>query len=97
MNLIPAVIKYSCKQISLLLYKDRKVDMENLTGKRIEMLREEKGWSKKYLADLLGMKSYTSVTKWENGNNLPRGLELIKLAQKFEVSSDYILGLSDKR
>ena len=97
MNLIPVVIKYSCKQISLLLYEVRKVDMENTTGKRIKLLREEKGWSKQFLADLLGMKSYTSVTKWENGNNLPRGLELIKLAQKFEVSTDYILGLSDNR
>lgn len=71
--------------------------MENITGKRIKLLREEKGWSKQFLADLLGMKSYTSVTKWENGNNLPRGLELIKLAKKFEVSSDYILGLSEER
>ena len=71
--------------------------MENITGKRIEMLREEKGWTKQHLAELIGMKSYTSVTKWENGNNLPRGLELIKLAQKFEVSSDYILGLKDER
>ena len=71
--------------------------MENITGKRIQLLREEKGWSKQFLADLFGMKSYTSVTKWENGNNLPRGLELIKLAKKFEVSSDYILGLSEER
>ena len=71
--------------------------MENITGKRIQLLREEKGWSKQFLADLLGMKSYTSVTKWENGNNLPRGLELIKLAKKFEVSSDFILGLSEER
>lgn len=71
--------------------------MENITGKRIQLLREEKGWSKQFLADLLGMKSYTSVTKWENGNNLPRGSELIKLAKKFEVSSDYILGLSEER
>ena len=71
--------------------------MENITGERIKILREERDWSKQYLADLLGMKSYTSVTKWENGNNLPRGLELIKLSQKFDVSSDYLLGLKDER
>lgn len=71
--------------------------MENITGERIKILREERDWSKQYLADLLGMKSYTSVTKWENGNNLPRGLELIKLSQKFDVSTDYLLGLKDER
>lgn len=72
--------------------------MENdITGLRIKILREEKGFSKQYLADLVGMKNYTSVTKWENGNNLPRGLELIKLAKIFGVSTDFLLGLKDNR
>lgn len=42
------------------------------------------------------MKSYTSVTGWEKGDNLPRGLEMIKLAKLFNVSTDYLYGLSDK-
>ncbi len=68
-----------------------------ITGVRIKELRESRSWSKAELANRLGMKSYTSVTKWENGSNLPRGFELIKLAEMFEVSTDYILGLSNDR
>ncbi|WP_373754798.1 helix-turn-helix domain-containing protein [Jeotgalibaca porci] len=68
-----------------------------ITGVRIKELRESRSWSKAELANRLGMKSYTSVTKWENGSNLPRGFELIKFAEMFDVSTDYILGLSNDR
>ena len=64
-----------------------------ISGLRIKELRESREWSKTELAKRLGMKSYTSVTKWENGSNLPRGFELIKLAEMFNVSTDYLLGL----
>ena len=69
--------------------------MSAITGDRIKELREKRGWTKQKLADLLDMKSYTSITKWEQGNNLPRGGEIIKLCKLFEVSSDYLLGLKD--
>lgn len=70
--------------------------MNKVTGERIKKLRESRGMSKQKLADELNMKSYTSVTGWEKGDNLPRGLEMIKLAKLFNVSTDYLYGLSDK-
>ena len=70
---------------------------DNITGERLEKLREERGYTKQRLSELMDMKSYSTVTAWENGSNLPRGFELIKLAEMFEVSTDYILGLSNSR
>ncbi|AEA00816.1 MULTISPECIES: helix-turn-helix domain-containing protein [Aerococcus] len=71
--------------------------MNLITGERIKELREIHGWTKQKLSDLLEMKSYTSITKWEQGNNLPRGGEIIKLCKLFDVSSDYLLGLKDTK
>ncbi|WP_195854397.1 helix-turn-helix domain-containing protein [Aerococcus tenax] len=71
--------------------------MNLITGERIKALREGRGWTKQKLSDLLEMKSYTSITKWEQGNNLPRGGEIIKLCKLFDVSSDYLLGLKDTK
>lgn len=67
------------------------------TGNRIMRLRESKGWNKQELSEFLGMKSYTSVTHWEQGKNLPRGRELIKMVKLFNVSADYLLGLSENK
>ena len=71
--------------------------MNKVTGERIKELREGRGMSKQKLADELGMKSYTSVTGWEKGDNLPRGLEMIKLSKLFKVSTDYLYGLTNKK
>lgn len=71
--------------------------MKKVTGDRIQQLRESRGMSKQKLADELQMKSYTSITGWENDSNLPRGTEMIKLALLFNVTTDYLYGLSDKK
>lgn len=71
--------------------------MADKTGERIKELRENRGMTKQKLAEELNMKSYTSITGWEKGENLPRGLEMIKLAKLFNVSTDYLYGLSDKK
>ncbi len=36
------------------------------------------------------------ISNWENGNIQPSIDMLIKIAQTFSVSSDYLLGLNDK-
>lgn len=71
--------------------------MNNLLGSRIKILREENKLTQNDLAKKLGFKNYTTITKWEKGENLPRGRELKLLAELFDVSSDWILGLSDSR
>ena len=70
---------------------------DNITGERLEKLREERGYTKQRLSERMGMKTYTSITAWENGTNFPRGREIIKLAKLYNVSADYILGLSNSR
>lgn len=71
--------------------------MDNLLGERVRILREEKKMTQKELADKLGFKNYTTITKWEKGDNLPRGKELKELAELFNVTSDWLLGLDDYR
>lgn len=63
-------------------------------GTRIRGLREKKNMTQTELSEYLGMKTYTTVSKWESDDNFPKGKDLKKLAELFGVSSDYLLGLS---
>lgn len=67
------------------------------TGAIIKELREAYGMSKQRLAELVGAKSYTTITKWENDENHPRGKEIKILCNLFNVSADYLLGLKEER
>lgn len=68
--------------------------MEQL-GVRIRKLRESRNMTQTELSEILGMKTYTTVSKWEKNENFPKGKDLKKLAEIFNVTSDYLLGLSD--
>ncbi len=64
--------------------------------KNIKLLREEKGLSQKQVANQLNC-SQRAYSHYEVGDrDLPSNV-LIALAKYFEVSVDYLLGLSDKR
>src|SRR5690625_703698 len=67
----------------------------NTSGERIRKLRVNRQKSQKELANDLGYKTYTTVSKWEADKTLPPANELKKLAIYFEVSTDYLLGLED--
>ena len=71
--------------------------MENVTGTRLKLLREEKGLSKAEVARRLNLNTYNTVSSWENNVNYPRAAEIIKLCEMYEVSADFILGLSNDR
>ena len=63
--------------------------------KRIRDLREDKDLSQKELAKILNM-SQTGYSKYEVGtNDIPTKI-LIQLAQFYNTSIDYILGLTDE-
>lgn len=66
-------------------------------GDRIRKLRESRNMTQTELSEILGMKTYTTVSKWEKNENFPKGKDLKKLAEIFNVTSDYLLGLSDKK
>ncbi len=58
---------------------------------RINELLKEKGISKKQFADGIGA-SKALVTIWTQGKSLPSVIYLVKIADFFEVSTDYLLG-----
>ena len=59
--------------------------------KRIRNLREDKDLTQKQIAEILGM-SQTGYSKYETGeNDIPTQI-LIKLADFYQTSTDYILG-----
>jgi len=67
-----------------------------LFGQRLKLLRIEKGMTQQAMADFLG-KTSRHYQDMESGKiNIP-GLTLIKLADFFEVSLDYLVGRSDDR
>ena len=62
--------------------------------KRLKELRKENGLTQIQLAKATNL-SDTAISYWENGQRIPNALAIITLAQFFEVTSDYLLGLSD--
>ena len=63
---------------------------------RLKDLREDSDIKQKELAEFLHIKQNT-YSQYENGQRqLPIDV-LIKLAQFYKVSTDYILGLTDKK
>ncbi len=64
--------------------------------KRIRDLREDKDLNQTKVAQMLGM-SQTGYSKYETGeNDVPTAI-LIKLAQFYGTSVDYILGLTNEK
>jgi len=59
----------------------------------LRALREDKDFTQKEMAQILNTTQRT-ISNWENGRNQPPYEILIKYAKIFEVSTDYILGLS---
>lgn len=64
--------------------------------RRIAMLRRESGMNQMELAKYLKLSQQT-ISKYENGKADPDKDTLIKLSELFNVSTDYIIGNSDKR
>ena len=62
-------------------------------GMRIKSLRLEKSMTHRQLSDALGV-SVVSISGWENGTRQPSASALISLANAFDVSVDYLLGVS---
>lgn len=63
-------------------------------GERIKYLRNEKGIGQNLLAKELQL-SNASISYWETGKQEPGAEALFKLALYFNVSVDYLLGITD--
>jgi transcriptional regulator with XRE-family HTH domain len=67
-----------------------------MRGDRLKILRIENRYSRKQLALALGV-GEAGVARWEAGTQVPRADTVIKLCKLFNVSADYLLGLSDSK
>ena len=72
------------------------IDKSYMKYTRIKELREDTDLNQTEFASILGM-SQTGYSKYETGeNDIPTAI-LIKLADYYNTSVDYILGRTDKR
>lgn len=68
--------------------------MDNLEfANRISKFRREKGLSQKELGDLLNV-SNKAVSKWENGESLPKTSTMLKLAKLLDIDGNELIGLT---
>lgn len=62
---------------------------------RFKELRKTKNLSQKQLAEILKTTN-SSICDWECGRSQPDFETLVRIAEFFEVSADYLLGLEDE-
>ena len=61
-----------------------------LLGDRIRELRKERGWSQGDLALMIGSDPH-QLSRYENGRTTPSADAIVKVAETFDVSLDYLL------
>ena len=69
--------------------------MKIILGKRLKELREERGLTQKQVAESLNLHSVTYL-HYEKDQREPPLSILADMATYFEVSTDYLLGLTDE-
>lgn len=69
-------------------------EVEPPFGKRISELRKAEGWTQDVLAKKMGV-ARASLANIEGGRQEVGSAGLVILARVFNVSTDYLLGLSD--
>ena len=68
--------------------------MKYIFPERLKELRLEKGLSINQLAKKLNIGAIT-ISRWENNLRVPNIINLCVLAEFFDVSADYLIGLED--
>lgn len=67
----------------------------DIFSERVYHLRKERGMSQKELGEAVGL-SHKAISTIESGDRATTLEKLIALSQFFDVSTDYLLGLTDK-
>ena len=67
-----------------------------MLAKRLKELREEKNYTQQEMAEKIGLKR-TAYGAYERGVNTPDAQTLLKLAEIFDVTTDYLLGRVDNK
>lgn len=67
----------------------------DILAKKLKEERIKRGWTLGYVATRLGLKNHSTYSNWEYGNRDPDSDMLKRLAQLYEVSTDYLLGVQE--
>lgn len=70
--------------------------IKEIFGQRLQALRKEKKENQETLAEFLGVKK-AQVSEMERGNNGTSLERLVMLCEHYNVSADYLLGLTEER
>ena len=77
------------------IYWDGKA--KNIIGEKVKMLRKERGYTQKHLAELLQLEGYEfsdlTILRIEQGNRFVPDYEVAILAKVFNITTDELLGL----
>lgn len=65
-----------------------------MRGDRLREIRENLGMSQESLGDILGS-NQKQIWRWENGKTVPNGDDIVRLATALNITTDYLLGVSD--
>lgn len=68
----------------------------SVLGDRLKQQREKRGWTKKYVAEKLGFKGVSTYANYEYGIRDPDTDMLVKMAQLYETTIDYLKGVNDE-
>lgn len=85
--------------IYMISITEEELNEENLREKfstRLITERRKIGKTQNEIADFLQMTRPT-YGKYENGNSFPQLISIVKMCKLFNVSSDYLLGITDER
>ena len=84
----------------MIIYWDKNTNSKNRIGKRVKELRIAKKLSQKALAEQLQLAGYEfndlTVLRIEQGIRFVPDYEVVALAEYFQVSCDYLLGIPEK-
>ena len=71
------------------------MDTKTIFSEKPKELRRKKGYTQRQLADKLEI-SFQAISTYEQGKSVPQSDVLAQIAQKLEVSADYLLGLTEE-
>ena len=83
----------------MIIYWDKKTNSKNRIGQRIKELRKAHNLTQKTLAAKLQLAGYDvndlAILRIEQGTRFVPDYEVVALAEVFNVSCEYLLGLTD--